>query len=64
MPIVMAQQGRRFKDAVTHKVAYVGSYCTAQKIYYYGIKLHILTSFTKGMSSNYRIYWSCSYRNE
>lgn len=43
----MLQQGRRFKDKVVLEIADTGGYCAGKKMYYYGVKLHILTSFTK-----------------
>lgn len=41
MPIVMAAQGRRFKAQVAPQVADKGGYCSAKKLHYYGVKLHI-----------------------
>lgn len=47
MPIVMAQQGRRFKARVAPEIADAGGYCAAKKLHYYGVKLHIVATSTK-----------------
>lgn len=48
MPIVMAQQGRRFHAKVAPEIASSGGYCATKKLYYYGVKLHIMGSYQKG----------------
>jgi len=48
MPIVMAQRGRRFNAKVAPELADKNGYCATKKMYYYGIKLHILGSAQKG----------------
>jgi hypothetical protein len=48
MPIVMAKQGRRFKAKIAPDVADKGGYCATKKLHYYGVKLHIVGSYTKG----------------
>lgn len=48
MPIVMARQGRRFTAKVAPEIADAGGYCAAKNMHYYGVKLHILASYTKG----------------
>ena len=42
MPIVMAQRGRRFKAKVAPEIATANGYCATKKMYYYGVKLHVL----------------------
>ncbi len=42
MPIIMAQQGRRFKAKVAPDMADKNGYCAAKKLHYYGVKLHIV----------------------
>lgn len=48
MPIVMAQNNRRFKASVAPELADKGGYCAAKNLYYYGVKLHILASYQIG----------------
>lgn len=48
MPIVMAQRGRRFNAKVAPEIADKGGYCATKKMYYYGIKLHIVGSAKSG----------------
>jgi hypothetical protein len=42
MPIIMAQQGRRFNAKVAPEIADKGGYCATKKLHYYGVKLHIV----------------------
>ena len=48
MPIIMAQQNRRFKAKVAPELADRNGYCSAKNLYYYGVKLHMVGSYTKG----------------
>lgn len=48
MPIIMAQNNRRFKASVASELADKGGYCAAKNLYYYGTKLHILASYKVG----------------
>jgi hypothetical protein len=48
MPIVMAQQGRRFKAKVAAEIATSNGYCATKKMHYYGVKLHVLGCYRKG----------------
>ncbi len=48
MPIVMARQGRRFQAKVANEIATSNGYCTTKKMYYYGVKLHVLGCYRKG----------------
>lgn len=48
MPIVIAKQGRRFQAKVAKEIATSNGYCTTKKMYYYGIKLHVLAHYRKG----------------
>jgi Transposase DDE domain len=48
MPIVMAKQGRRFTAKVAPEIATANGYCAAKKMYYYGVKLHVLGCYQKG----------------
>lgn len=48
MPIVMAQNNRRFKASVAQELADKGGYCAAKRLYYYGVKLHVLASYRVG----------------
>lgn len=42
MPIIMAQRGRRFQAKVAPDIAAKNGYCATKKIFYYGVKLHVL----------------------
>lgn len=42
MPIIMAQQGRRFHAKVAPEIATNNGYCATKKLHYYGIKLHVV----------------------
>lgn len=48
MPIIMAQQGRRFKAKVAPDIADKNGYCATKNMYYYGVKIHVIGSYTKG----------------
>ena len=41
MPVIMAQQGRRFKAKVAPELASSG-YCPTKNLYYYGVKIHLI----------------------
>jgi len=47
MPVVMAQQGRRFKAKVAPELANSG-YCPTKRLYYYGVKVHIIADNQPG----------------
>ncbi|WP_440683473.1 hypothetical protein [Cysteiniphilum halobium] len=47
VPIVMAQNNRRFKASVAPELADKGGYCAAKNLHY-GTKLHILASYQVG----------------
>lgn len=42
MPIVMAQQGRRFHAKVAPGIASSNGYCAAKKLHFYGVRLHVV----------------------
>lgn len=42
MPIVLAARGRRFTAKVAPEIADKNGYCATKKMYYYGVKLHIM----------------------
>lgn len=44
MPIILAQRGRRFHAKVASEIADKNGYCATKKLYYYGVKLHIVGS--------------------
>lgn len=48
MPIVMAQQGRRFHAKVASEIATKNGYCATKKMHYYGVKLHVIASRVAG----------------
>lgn len=48
MPIVMGHQGNRFRAKVAPEIADKSGYCAAKKLYYYGVKLHIMGAAQKG----------------
>ena len=48
MPIIMAQQGRRFKAKVAPELADKGGYCSTKKLHYYWVKLHIVGCAQEG----------------
>lgn len=41
MPVILAQQGRRFDARVAPELASSG-YCPTKKLYYYGVKIHLI----------------------
>lgn len=47
MPVILAQQGRRFNAKVAPDLASSG-YCPSKKLYYYGVKLHFLADYQQG----------------
>ena len=42
MPIALASRGRRFNAKVAPEIAEKNGYCATKKMYYYGVKLHIM----------------------
>jgi hypothetical protein len=42
MPIILAHNNRRFKAKVAADIADKNGYCAANKLHYYGVKLHII----------------------
>ena len=48
MPIVIAKQGRRFSARAANEIATPNGYCATKKMYYYGVKMHILGAYKKG----------------
>lgn len=48
MPIVMAKNNRRFNAKVAPDIADKNGYCATKNMYYYGVKIHIVGSYTKG----------------
>jgi hypothetical protein len=48
MPIIMAQQGRRFTAKVAPDLADKSGYCATKNMYYYGVKIHVVGSYHKG----------------
>ena len=48
MPIIMAQQGRRFKAKVASELADKGGYYASKNLHYYGVKLHIVGCAQEG----------------
>lgn len=48
MPIVIAKQGRRFSAKAANEIATPNGYCATKKMYYYGVKIHILGAYKKG----------------
>lgn len=44
MPIMIAQRGRRFTAKVAPELATKNGYCATKKLYYYGVKLHVLAA--------------------
>jgi hypothetical protein len=48
MPVILAQQGRRFNAKVAPELASSG-YCPTKKLYYYhGVKIHVVGDFQPG----------------
>ena len=48
MPIILAHRGRRFKACVAKEIAKSNGYCATKKLYYYGIKLHMMGGYQVG----------------
>lgn len=48
MPIVMAKNNRRFNAKVAPDIADKDGYCATKNMYYYGVKIHVVGSYTKG----------------
>ena len=48
MPIILAHRGRRFNAKVAGEIATPNGYCATKKLYYYGVKLHIMGSRITG----------------
>lgn len=48
MPIILAHRGRRFKACVAQEIATKNGYCATKKLYYYGIKLHLMGQYETG----------------
>ena len=48
MPIILAHRGRRFNAKVAPEIATANGYCATKKLYYYGVKLHVLGSYQTG----------------
>ena len=48
MPIILAHRGRRFKACVAKEIATSNGYCATKKLYYYGIKLHMMGDYQVG----------------
>jgi Transposase DDE domain len=42
MPIIMAHRSRRFRAKVAPEMATKNGYCATKKLYYYGVKLHVV----------------------
>lgn len=47
-PIILAQQGRRFKACVAQEIASPNGYCASKKLHYYGVKLHVVGQYETG----------------
>jgi hypothetical protein len=47
MPIILAQRGRRFQAKVAAEIATKNGYCATKKLYYYGVKLHVVARHRK-----------------
>lgn len=48
MPIILAHRGRRFNAKVAPEIATKNGYCATKKLYYYGVKLHVMGLRIKG----------------
>ena len=46
-PVALAKQGHRFKAKVAPQLANAG-YCSTKKLYYYGVRVHIVGRFQSG----------------
>lgn len=47
LPVILAQQSRRFQAKIAPELASSG-YCPTKKLYYYGVKLHALGDYRPG----------------
>jgi hypothetical protein len=48
MPIILAHGSRRFTAKVAPEIASNNGYCATKKLYYYGIKLHVMGTYKVG----------------
>lgn len=48
MPIILAHRGRRFTACVAQEIATNNGYCATKKLYYYGVKLHVMGQYETG----------------
>lgn len=48
LPVVMAQQSRRFKAKVARQELANSGYCPAKKLYYHGLKVHVVGDYRPG----------------
>lgn len=48
MPIIIARQGRRLKARAAKEIASPNGYCATKKLYYYGVKLHLIGKYEVG----------------
>lgn len=46
-PVALAKQGHRFKAKVAPQIADAG-YCSTKKLYYYGVRVHVVGRFQSG----------------
>lgn len=46
-PVALAKQGHRFKACVAPEIAN-GGYCSTKKLYYYGVRVHVVARRDKG----------------
>ena len=53
MPVCLARQGHRFKAKVAPELASPG-YCSTKKLYYYGVKIHLIGDRQPGTMPNPR----------
>ncbi len=47
-PVVLAQQSRRFKAKVARQELANSGYCPAKKLYYHGLKIHVVGDYRPG----------------
>lgn len=47
-PVVLAQQSRRFKAKVARQELANSGYCPAKKLYYHGVKIHVVGDYRPG----------------
>ena len=48
MPIILAQNGRRFKACVAQEIASASGFCAAKNLYFYGVRLHMMGAYSQG----------------